>query len=467
MDILRKNMFSEMQDKTLFALAQKCAYEYADTVLERNVFPTQEALENLKIFDEDMPEQMANPEKIISQLHEYGSPATISQIGGRYFGLVNGGIIPTALAAKWLNDFWDQNTPLYVTSPIVSKIEDIVEKWLKQLMNLPEQTVAGFVSGTSIAILSGLAAGRYRIYNRLGWDINEKGLIGAPKIRIVTSKHIHGAVLKAVALLGLGKSNIEYVDIDAQGRIIVDLIPELDDRTLVILQAGNVNSGSFDDFEVICKKAHDANAWVHIDGAFGLWAAATNRFKHLTKGIELANSFSMDGHKTLNTPYDNGIVLCTDKNALVSALQATGDYIIYSENRDGMLFTPEMSRRARAIELWATLKYLGKEGIDSLIYGLHERAKQFSEILSSTDGFEVINEVIYNQVLVKCKTDELTTKLIEKIQELRECWVGGSVWNGQKVIRISVCSWATTEEDVNRSVDSFKKAYQFIIENKK
>lgn len=462
---LQDRMFSEMQDKSIFEFAKEYAYEYADTVMDRSVFPNDEALKNLDSFDEDMPESMGDSKEILTQLHQYGSPATIAQIGGRYFGLVNGGIIPTALASKWLNDFWDQNTPLYVTSPITSKLESIVEKWLVQLMGLPEQTVAGFVSGTSMAILCGLAAARFRIYKRLGWDINEQGLIGAPKIRIVTGKHTHGTVLKAVALLGLGTANIEYVDVDDQGRIRADQIPDLDDKTILILQAGNVNSGSFDDFETICAMAKEANAWVHIDGAFGLWAAAAKSFQHLTKGIDKANSFSMDGHKTLNTPYDNGIILCTDKDAMVSALQATGSYIVYTENRDGMLYTPEMSRRARAVELWASLKYLGAEGIDELLNSLYQRARQFANELSSSEGFTVLNDVRYNQVLVSCENDELTEQVMAKIQEFRECWVGGAVWFDRKVIRISVCSWATTEDDVSRSVASFQKAYQVVTNN--
>ena len=462
---LQDRMFSEMQDKSIFELAKAYAYEYSDSVLERPVFPEDKALTNLSIFDEDMPKQMGNSKEILAQLHQHGSPATIAQIGGRYFGLVNGGIIPAALASKWLNDFWDQNTPLYVTSPITSKLESIVEKWLVQLMGLPEQTVAGFVSGTSMAILCGLAAARYRIYDRMGWDINTQGLIGAPEIRIVTGKHTHGTVLKAVALLGLGTANIEYVNVDDQGRIHADQIPELDDKTILILQAGNVNSGSFDDFETICTRAKEANAWVHIDGAFGLWAAAAKSFQHLTKGIDKANSFSMDGHKTLNTPYDNGIILCTDKDALVSALQATGSYIVYSEKRDGMLYTPEMSRRARAVELWASLKYLGADGVDELLNSLHQRAKQFAKELSSSEGFTVLNDISYNQVLVRCESDELTEQVMAKIQELRECWVGGAVWFDQKVIRISVCSWATTEDDVRRSVASFQKAHQMVTNN--
>jgi glutamate/tyrosine decarboxylase-like PLP-dependent enzyme len=274
---LREKMFSELLESDLFEKAKDYALEYAENSIDRNVYPTDKAIENLKVFDEHLPHKTGESKSIIEKLHKYGSPATVSQIGGRYFGLVNGGIIPTALAVKWINDFWDQNTPLYVTSPITSKLETVVEDWLKEIFNLSTGTVAGFVSGTSMAILCGLAAARYRIYKRLNWDINSQGLINAPKIRIVAGKHAHGTVLKAVALLGFGKDNIEWVNVDSQGRIIPELIPELDEKTILILQAGNVNSGAFDSFKEICDKAKQSGAWIHIDGAFGLWAAGSDK----------------------------------------------------------------------------------------------------------------------------------------------------------------------------------------------
>jgi len=347
---------------------------------------------------------------------------------------------------------------MQVISPVAAKLESVVEKWLKELFGLPDSTVAGFVSGTSSANFCGLAAARYRLLKRMGWDINEQGLFDAPKIRIVTGKQAHSTVMKAIGLLGFGKNNVEWVEVDDQGRIRPELMPALDDRTLVILQAGNVNSGAFDAFDEICDKANQANAWVHIDGAFGLWAAAVSELKYLTKGIHKANSWATDGHKTLNTPYDCGVVLCEDKEALVSALHMTGSYIILGEERDGMLYTPEMSRRARIIELWATMKYLGKTGIDQMVYGMHQRALEFAEALRKIEGFEVLNEVVFNQILVQCKSDEMTAKTMQRIQELRECWVGGSTWFGRKVIRISVCSWATTPEDIRRSAASFERA---------
>ena len=458
---IHEQMKAEMLEKKIFEQAKDYAFLYADEATKRNVYPDEKALQNLSVFEEDLPENPSRTEAILEMLHTFGSPATVTQIGGRYYGLVNGGVVPAGLAAKWLNDFWDQNTPLYVTSPIVATLETVIEGWLKQLFRLPDKTVAGFVSGTSMAIMCGLVAARYRIYKRQGWDVNLQGLQNAPNLRIVAGKQAHGTVLKAVALLGLGINTIEWVETDDQGRMCPDKIPSLDENTLLILQAGNVNSGAFDNFNQICTSAKQHNAWVHIDGAFGLWAAASKDLKHLTDGIEKADSWSVDGHKTLNTPYDSGIVLCNDKDALVSALQATGSYIVYGKKRDGMLYTPEMSRRARAVELWASMKYLGRQGMDDLVSGLHERAKQFAEELAQ-NGFHILNDVVFNQVLVACDNDSETDEVLKNVQELRVCWCGGSQWMGKKVIRISVCSWATTSEDVTLSVKSFVKAREMV-----
>ena len=454
---LRDRMFAQMQQKTLLEQAKTHAFDYIDRCWDRNVFPTDEAIENLSRFDEVLPVSPTDAGSVLSQLNDYGSPATVSQIGGRYFGLVNGGIIPVSLATKWLSDTWDQNTPLYVTSPVTSKLEQTCERWLRELFELPEGTVAGFVSGSSTAILCSLAAARYRIFKNNGWDINKKGFAGAPKIRIITSRHTHATVVKAIALLGFGIDNIEWVDVDDQGQIIDSELPGLDQHCIVILQAGNVNSGAFDRVEAICDNAKRTGAWVHIDGAFGLWAAASRRLEHLTTGINKADSCSVDAHKTLNTPYDCGIVLCADKQALVHALQASGSYIAYSEHRDGMLYTPEMSRRARAVELWAALKFLGKSGIAELVEGLHDRAVQLARELADS-GFEVLNDVVYNQVLVRCNNDDMTHRTINHIQQSGECWVGPAKWHDSAVIRVSVCSWATTEHDISRTVKAFVAA---------
>lgn len=280
---IRERMFREMIDKSIFSQVKDYAFEYADNSLVRNVFPTPEAIEGLKSFDEELPVHPNQAYEVLKQLHQYGSPATVMETGGRYFGFVIGGTIPAALAAKWLSDFWDQNAGLYMTSPIASKLEAVAEKWLRQLFRLPDNVVSGFVSGTTTAVFCGLAAARYRVLKQMDWDVNAKGLFNAPKIRIVTGKHAHGAVLKAISMLGLGRDNIEWVEVDDQGRIIPEKIPELDKSTILILQAGNVNSGSFDPFEEICSKALKAKAWIHIDGAFGLWAACSENLRYLTQ----------------------------------------------------------------------------------------------------------------------------------------------------------------------------------------
>jgi len=454
---VQEKMFLQRENKELFEMAKSYAYTYMEKINDRPVFPSVKSIQQLSVFDEPLPEKPCNPNKILNLLHKYGSPSTVAQTGGRYYGFVDGSSIPIALAAKWLSDIWDQNCALYVMSPIVSQLEAICEKWLKELFELPSGTVAGLVSGTSTATMCGIAAGRNEILRRQDWDINLKGLFGAPPIRIVIGEQAHASVIKALSLLGFGKEQIERVPVDSQGRMDADKLPLLDERTIVILQAGNVKSGSFDPFDKIGNRANNAGSWIHIDGAFGLWAAASHKKKFLTKGIEKADSWSVDAHKTLNAPYDCGIILCKNREALTMAMQVSGSYIRYSEKRDGMLFTPEMSRRARAIELWATLKYLGRSGIEEIVDGLCDGAQQFSEQLS-TVGFNILNEVVFNQILVSCSTAEETNETLKNIQESGECWCGGSIWNGEPVIRISVCSWATTVKDIDRSVAAFIKA---------
>lgn len=458
---IREIMFNEMSDKNIFDLAKEYAFEYSDNSWNRNVFPDAKAIEGLSEFDEDFPVNSVSAEEVLKMLHKSGSPAATIQSGGRYFGFVIGGTIPASLAARWLADFWDQNAGMFMTSPIASKLEAVVERWLRQLFGLPGNVVSGFVSGTTQAVFCALAAARYRVLKQQNWDVNEKGLFNAPPVRIVAGRQAHGAVLKAIAMLGLGKENIEWVDVDDQGRMIPHKLPLLDENTILILQAGNVNSGSFDPIDEICEKAVKSKSWIHIDGAFGLWAACSDKFSYLTKGIEKANSWSVDAHKTLNTPYDSGIVLCNDQDALFSALHVTGSYLMHIGERDGYSYTPEMSRRARIIELWAALKYLGKKGVQELTDGLCERATQFADEIKSA-GFQVLNDVVFNQVLVSCENDDITSKTLQLIQSSGECWAGGAQWDGKKVIRVSVSAWATTPEDITRSVNAFAKAYSEV-----
>ena len=443
--------------KTLYQQAMDYAFDYLDTLRERPVYPTETALAALDALDEPMPEQATEAAEILKLLHDVGSPATMAQGGGRYFGFVNGGVMPAALAARLLADVWDQNAALHVMSPIAAKLEQLCEAWLVDLLDLPADTAAGFVSGTSTANLCGLLAGRHVILRRQGWDVNARGMFNAPPIRVVMSESAHATVRKALAIIGIGAAQIDIIAADGQGRFDARQLPPLDDRALLILQAGNVNSGAFDPFVPLCRAARQAGAWVHIDGAFGLWARACQSTAALTDGIELADSWAVDGHKTLNSPYDNGIALCRHRHALVSALQADGAYLQFSQNRDGMLYTPEMSRRARSIELWALLKSLGRSGIDRLIHQLCQRARQFASELDKR-GFRILNDVVFNQVLVACDTPELTVRTLQAIQAGRVCYCGGSQWHGEPVIRISVCSWRTTPADVQRSAQAFVDA---------
>lgn len=431
---------------------KQSSFSYLDEVNERKVFPIEEALDALSQFDEKLSDNPVGTQEIIDQLDRYGSPATVAQTGGRYFGFVNGGILPAALSARWLSDVWDQNAVLQVISPIASKLEEVCEKWLIDLFHLPGSTAVGFVSGSSIATLCGLMAGRNHLLKQLGYDVNKKGLFHAPEIQVVLSEEAHSTVFKALGMIGLGGERVTKVPSDNEGRLIVSELPPIDERTLLILQAGNVNTGSFENFSEICTLAHRNGAWVHVDGAFGLWAAASDKLNHLIRGIWLADSWSADGHKTLNTPYDNGLILCKSPSALTEALHMIGSYIIYSEQRDGMLYTPEMSRRARAVELWAALKSLGSRGVAELVEELHDKARYFAYLLSK-GGLEIVNEVVFNQVLVHYNHDLDTNALIEKVQQSGVCWVGGASWKGKRVMRVSVSSYKTTYEDIERSAE--------------
>ena len=457
MSTIHDLMRHDIAYKKLFEQAKSYALAYMDEAPYRRVFPDPETIAGLAVFDEPMPEAHQSGEDILRQLDQYGSPATVSQIGGRYFGFVNGGVIPTALAARWISDAWDQNPALYVISPVAAKLEHICQQWITELLGLPKGTVAGLVGGTSVATLCGLAAARYALLKRMGWDVNTRGMAGAPALRVVASEQAHGTVFKALALLGFGREQIEMAPADGHGRMDVSRIPYLNAHTLLILQAGNVNTGAFDAFEDICRTADNAGAWVHVDGAFGLWAAASRQRNHLTRGVEHADSWSVDGHKTLNTPYDCGIILCRDPEALVTAMQASGAYIQFSDERDGMLYGPDMSRRARSVELWAALKFLGKEGVAQLIDGLCDRAGQFAELLGQQD-FRVLNDVVFNQVLIAGESAAETEATLTGVQESGVCWCGGTTWKGQPAIRISVCSWATSSDDVIASVDAFVEA---------
>lgn len=455
---LSQKMLQELESKALFNQARDYAFEYIDTLETQDIYPSEENLSKLEQFDEDLQESTIAAGEILKKLHKIGTLGTVTHTSGSYYGFIIGAAVPIALATKWLADVWDQCGGLYISSPLNATLEIVCEKWLKSLLRLPEKAVAGFVSGGSMANFSAIIAARYHILKKLGWDVNKKGLNGAPKIRIITHDQIHASIRKNLVLLGFGDETIEYVASDNEGRLLVSELPALDETCLVFLQAGNANSGSFDDFDTVCTLANKANAWVHIDGAFGLWAAASNELCYLTKGIEKADSWALDAHKTLNVPYDSGIVLCKHPEAMANALQATGEYIIYSDNkRDPMLYTPEMSKRSRAIELWATLKYLGKSGVDEMVTTLHKNALKIATGLEKLN-FLVLNQVVFNQVLVALKSEEDTKSVLNYLQNSGKLWLGGSVWQGKTVIRISVSSWRTNENDIKTTLALFQEA---------
>lgn len=465
-ETIMEGLRAQAMDETLFRHAVDYAVDYMGQVMERSVFPTPEAIASLEELREPLPEEPCDPAETLRRLHELGSPATVAQTGGRYFGFVNGGAVPGALAAKWLADVWDQNAGLYVMSPVVSVLEELCEAWIVELLRLPKDTAAGFVGGSSTATLCGIAAGRDQLLRNLGWDVSAKGLFGAPELRVVLGEGAHSTVYKALSILGLGSSRIHQVPMDSQGCICQELVPELDERTLLILQAGNVNTGAFDAFQGICTKAMERGAWVHVDGAFGLWAAASPVFASLTQGLELANSWSVDAHKTLNAPYDSGIILCRNREALSSALHMTGSYIVYSPQRDGMLYTPDMSRRGRGVELWATLKSLGRSGVSALVEDLHQKARVFADCLK-TEDFRILNQVVFNQVLVACDSAEETTETLKNVQGSGVMWCGGGTWNGEPAIRLSVCSYRTNASDLRLSVEALVRARALFREKGK
>jgi glutamate/tyrosine decarboxylase-like PLP-dependent enzyme len=452
-----EHLRNQAEDPGILELALRHALEYRAAVGSRGVYPSADALANLATFRVPLPTDPTDPRDILTRLHAVGSPATVAQTGGRYFGFVNGGLVPAALGARWMADTWDQNAALYVMSPVASVLEGVCERWLVDLLGLPAGTAAGFVSGTTTGTICGLAAGRDELLRRQGWDVGARGLFGAPEIRVILGDQAHASVLKALSILGLGKERVVLVPTDNQGRMDARSLPALDANCLLVLQAGNVSTGAFDPFEPICAAARPAGAWVHVDGAFGLWAAASEQKRHLVRGMELADSWSADAHKTLNAPYDNGLVFCRDRAVLAASLRITGSYIIGGQERDGMSYTPDMSRRARSVELWATLMSLGRRGAGELVEGLCETATRFADELARA-GFEILNDICFNQVLVRCQNADLTNATLAGVQASGVCWCGGSTWQGGPAIRLSVCSYMTTPSDVDRSVQAFVDA---------
>jgi len=451
-----------MNHRHLLQTAATLAADYLDSLPTRGVAPTAAALDGLRALDRPFPEQPSDPEAVLRELDARGSPATIASAGGRFFGFVVGGSVPAALAANVLAAAWDQDAGMTVLAPGAVAIEAVALRWLLDALHLPPETGGGFVTGATMANFTGLAAARYALLARAGWDVQANGLFGAPPLTVVVGDEVHVSVIKALGLLGLGQSRVVRVPADAQGRMRADKLPTLDARTIVCTQAGNVNTGACDPVGDVSRAAHKERAWVHVDGAFGLWARSAPARAPQAAGVEEADSWALDAHKWLNVPYDSGVALCRDAAALRSAM-ATGPaaYLVRGTAREPDDYTPELSRRARGIEIWAALASLGRSGLAELVERCCRHATRFAAGLREA-GYEVLNEVKLNQVLVRFGDDARTRKVIEGIQADRTCWCGATMWQSRAAMRISVSSWATTEEDVERSLAAMIKVARSV-----
>lgn len=442
-----------MNDAALPALLQATTsnmVDYLNSLKTRPVFPSQDQVAALDGFDFDLPLGTTEPAKVMNLLHKLGSPGTVATAGGRYFGFVIGSTLPVALAAHCLAGAWDQCAGLKVLSPVGEKLELVAGNWLKELLRLPGESGVGFVTGATMGNLTGLATARHALLKQAGWNVEAQGLFGAPEIKVVVGEQVHVSVLKALSLLGLGSERVVRLPVDDQGRIRSDMF-ELDDGpTIVCLQAGNVDTGAVDPLSQIIPIAKEKGAWVHIDGAFGLWAAASSTKRHLVKGAELADSWSVDLHKWLNVPYDSGVVICRYPELLRAAMSVNAAYLP-SGTPGPYQFTPGMSRRARGVEAYAALYSLGKSGVAKLIEDCCRHAKSMAVTLQQA-GYEILNEVVLNQVIVDF--GERTDEIIQAIQADGTCWASGTKWQGKSAMRISVSSWATTEEDVQKSLEA-------------
>jgi glutamate/tyrosine decarboxylase-like PLP-dependent enzyme len=439
--------------EALLRSAAERSIQYLQELGQREVAPSREMLSRLNALEMPLPDNPTVPGEILDLLDRIGSPATVASAGPRYFGFVVGGSLPVTIAANWLAAAWDQASGAVATSPVNARLEEIVRGWLLDLLALPPESAVGFVTGATTANFSALAAARHAILRRTGWDVESSGLFGAPEITVVVGEEVHVSVPKALSMLGLGRKRITKVPVDEQGRMRADSLPELTDSTIVCIQAGNVNTGAFDPAVEICAAARAAGAWVHVDGAFGLWAAATPTRAHLAAGFSMADSWALDGHKWLNVPYDSGIVICRDEPQLRAAMSFSAAYLTLGDQREPSFYTPELSRRARGVDLWAALLFLGRSGLADLVEKCCRLAQRFADGLEGA-GHNVLNEVVLNQVLVSFSSPEITRQVIGAVQEDGTCWCGGTRWQSHVAMRISVSSWATTEEDVDSSLEA-------------
>jgi glutamate/tyrosine decarboxylase-like PLP-dependent enzyme len=440
--------------KELLSATAERAVRYLDEIRTRSVASSPRAVEGLKAFDVPLQAEPVASEAVLRQLDDVGSPATMGIAGPRFFGFVIGGSLPAALAANWLATAWDQNSGLHNITPATAVLEQVALRWLLDVLGLPAESAGAFVTGTTVAHFTALAAARHSVLAKAGWNVEADGLFGAPPITVVVGAEAHPTLFKALGMLGLGRKRVVTVPVDGQGRMRADRLPRISGPTIVCTQAGNVNTGAFDPTAGICDRVRESGAWVHVDGAFGLWARVAPPLAHLVQGVERADSWATDAHKWLNVPYDSGVAFVKDCDALRASMAISAEYLpTLTDKRNPSDFTPELSRRGRGVDVWAALRSLGRTGLAELVERNCRQARRFASALTAA-GYEVLNDVVLNQVLVSFGEPEVTQRVIAGIQHDGTCWCGSTVWQSRTAMRISVISWATTDEDVELSIQA-------------
>ena len=439
------------ETRELLSDTARCATRFVESLPERRVAAAREAGELVPALGGALPRNGMPASEILARLDEIGGQGVVASAGPRYFGFVTGGALPASVAASWLAAVWDQNAFSEVSSPVGAAVEQIAMRWVLEILGLPAEAGVAFVTGATMANFTALAAARRAVLLAHGHDVDRHGLHGGPEVTVVVGEQAHATLFKALGLLGLGRERVVRVPADEQGRLRVDALPILKGPAIVCTQAGNVNSGAFDPVGQVCGAVRAGDAWVHVDGAFGLWARASGRIGTQALGVERADSWATDAHKWLNVPYDSGLAIVRDADALRSAMSVQADYLPDRTSRDPFEFTPETSRRMRGLEIWAAIASLGRNGIEGLVERNCRQARRFAAGLRDA-GCEILNDVELNQVLVAFGDDRATTEIVRGVQRDGTCWCGGTSWNGRAAMRISVSSWATTDEDVERSL---------------
>jgi glutamate/tyrosine decarboxylase-like PLP-dependent enzyme len=452
------------ESRDLLRQTAEVAADYLETLATRAVFPAVTPEELREALGGPLPEEPSDPQQVIADLAASAERGVVAMGSGRYFGFVIGGTLPAALAADWLTSAWDQNAGLYVGGPSASVVEQVAGEWLVELLRLPADVSIGFVTGTQMAHVTALAAARFHVLDAVGWDVGRDGLQGAPRVRVLVGAQRHVTVDRALRLLGLGTPRI--VDADDQGRLRLPALraalAEGDGPAIVCAQAGDVNTGAFDPLEEIAAVAQESGAWLHVDGAFGLWAAVSPRLRYLVAGIERADSWTTDAHKWLNVPYDSGIVLCAHPESHRAAMNVSASYLIQDEGvrrvRDQLDWVPEFSRRARGFAVYAALRSLGRSGVVELVERCCATARRFAERIVDVPGVELLNDVVLNQVLFRFENDDRTDAVLQRVQESSRVWMSGTTWDGRKAIRLSVSNWQTGEDEADLAVEAFRSA---------